>query len=61
MLSMGSSKPWSEAMKKMTGREWMLASAVREYFKPLEDWLRVKNEETNETVGWGPRKSTASE
>jgi len=52
MLSMGSSKPWPEAMEKMTGQKRMDASALREYFKPLEDWLKAKNVEMCETPGW---------
>ena len=52
MLEMGSSKPWPEAMKALTGQEKMDASAFREYFKPLEDWLISENQKLNETVGW---------
>jgi len=53
VLSMGSSKPWPETMEKMTGQSRMDASALREYFKPLEDWLKAKNKEMGETPGWG--------
>ena len=49
---MGSSKPWPEAMEKITGQQRMDASALREYFKPLEDWLKAKNKEMGETPGW---------
>ena len=52
MLSMGSSKPWQEAMKVMTGQEKMDASALVEYFKPLEKWLAEKNRELGEEIGW---------
>jgi len=52
LLSMGSSKPWPEAMEKITGQQRMDASALREYFKPLEDWLKAKNKEMGETPGW---------
>lgn len=53
---MGSSKPWPEAMKALTGQEKMDASAFREYFKPLEDWLISENQKLNETVGWSTGK-----
>ena len=49
---MGASRPWPEVMKVMTGQEKMDASAIREYFKPLEDWLNVQLETTGETPGW---------
>ena len=51
-LAMGSSRPWPEVMKVMTGQEKMDASAIREYFAPLEKWLIAKNSELGETVGW---------
>ena len=49
---MGASRPWPEVMKVMTGQEKMDASAIREYFKPLEDWLNMQLETTGETPGW---------
>ena len=49
---MGASKPWPEAMKAITGQDRMDASAFREYFKPLENWLIAKNKELEEPVGW---------
>ena len=52
MLSMGSSKPWPEAMKAITGQERMDATAFREYFKPLETWLIAENEKSGEKIGW---------
>lgn len=60
MLSMGSSKPWPEAMKVLTGQDRMDASAFREYFKPLEEWLINKNKELNETVGWSTGTSLSA-
>ena len=30
----------------------MDVSALREYFKPLEDWLKAKNKEMGEVPGW---------
>ena len=61
MLSMGLSKPWWEAMKVITGQEKMDASAFREYFKPLEDWLIKKNKELSEPIGWSTGTFTCNQ
>ena len=53
MLSLGSSRPWREAMEKMTGQRKMSTKAIREYFQPLEAWLKGENKRTGVTVGWG--------
>lgn len=52
MLSLGSAKPWPEALEIVTGQRKMEASALLEYFKPLQDWLEKKNQETGAHVGW---------
>ena len=51
MMKMGSSLPWKEAMKKITGNNEMSTQAFRDYFKPLENWLKRYNEENGVTVG----------
>ncbi len=43
MLSLGSSKPWPEAMKVLTGEEKADASAIIDYFQPLIEWLKQQN------------------
>merc|ERR1712180_31958 len=53
MLVLGASRPWKEAMMKMTGQPEMSTKAIREYFEPLEKWLEEKNKEAGVTVGWG--------
>ena len=53
MLKMGSSKPWRDAMEKMTGQREMSTEAIRDYFKPLEDWLETENKQSGVKVGWG--------
>ena len=50
MLSKGSSQPWQQTMKELTGTEKMDASAVLEYFSPLQEWLVKQNE--GKTCGW---------
>ncbi|OAD56126.1 Angiotensin-converting enzyme, partial [Eufriesea mexicana] len=55
MLELGSSKPWQDAMEKITGQRNMNSTGLLEYFKPLTDWLREENKKTNEYIGWKPR------
>jgi peptidyl-dipeptidase A len=43
MLAMGSSRPWPEALKAMTGEEKMDATAIIDYFAPLKTWLDEQN------------------
>ncbi|MDB6162802.1 MAG: angiotensin-converting enzyme family protein [Xanthomonadaceae bacterium] len=50
MLSKGASQPWQQTLKQLTGGETMDASAVLEYFAPLQDWLKQQNE--GQTCGW---------
>lgn len=44
MLEKGASQPWQDTMKELTGGENMDASAVLEYFDPLNDWLVAQNQ-----------------
>lgn len=44
MLEMGSSQPWQEAYKVLTGNEQMDATAILDYFSPLQTWLKDKNQ-----------------
>lgn len=50
MLGKGNSQPWQQTMKELTGGEKMDASAVLEYFAPLQTWLTQQNE--GKTCGW---------
>ena len=50
MLELGQSKPWPEAMKRITGEDRIDASAMVEYFQPLLDWLKEQNK--GEKTGW---------
>ena len=52
MLKLGSSKPWKEVIEVMTGEPKMDTAAFREYFMPLENWLREENKNNGVTVGW---------
>ncbi|HWV38378.1 MAG TPA: M2 family metallopeptidase [Vulgatibacter sp.] len=50
MLAMGASKPWPDAMEAMTGQRTMDASAILEYFEPLQTWLAEQNR--GQQCGW---------
>ena len=50
MLAMGCSKPWPEALAVITGENQMDASAIRDYFAPLQKWLDEQNK--GKPVGW---------
>jgi len=45
LMSSGSSRPWPEVLRELTGGESALLDpkALLEYFTPLEQWLRVQN------------------
>jgi len=58
MLELGESKPWKEVMEVMTGEPKMDTAAFREYFKPLEEWLKEENERTGVTIGWKSKDLT---
>ena len=57
MLSKGSSQPWQQTMKELTGGEKMDASAVLEYFAPLQGWLKQQN--AGAACGWGNASAAA--
>ncbi|MBX3483908.1 M2 family metallopeptidase [Phenylobacterium sp.] len=50
MLQAGQSQPWPETLKLFTGESRADASAVVEYFKPLEGWLVKQNK--GQQCGW---------
>ncbi|CAL1685998.1 unnamed protein product [Lasius platythorax] len=52
LMEKGSSNPWQETLREATGEFRLDGSALREYFRPLEDWLRTENLRTGEVVGW---------
>lgn len=54
MLELGSSKPWQDAMEKISNTRQMDANGLLEYFKPLTEWLTEENKKTNEYIGWRP-------
>ena len=52
MLEMGMSKPWPEALEKISGTKTMDATAVLDYFAPLQKWLDEQIRKEKIPVGW---------
>ncbi|MCL4402804.1 MAG: M2 family metallopeptidase [Acidobacteria bacterium] len=50
MLEMGMSRPWPDALQAMTGQRRMDATAIRDYFAPLQKWLDEQNK--GKPAGW---------
>jgi len=50
MMAMGLSQPWPEALKALTGETQMDATAILDYFAPLQKWLDEQNR--GKPVGW---------
>jgi peptidyl-dipeptidase A len=50
MLEMGVSDPWPVALRTLTGQTAMDATAIRDYFAPLQKWLDEQNK--GKPVGW---------
>ena len=51
MLELGASKPWPDALEKLTGSRKLSAAALMEYFKPLYEFLKKEN---GNDYGWNP-------
>jgi len=50
MLEMGASRPWPDALYTLTGQRRMDATAILDYFAPLQKWLDQQN--AGKPVGW---------
>ncbi len=50
LLSMGSSRPWPDALEVLTGSRSMSAKPLLEYFAPLQTYLKTQN--NGRTCGW---------
>jgi peptidyl-dipeptidase A len=50
MLRLGASKPWPDALEVFTGERDLDASAITDYFAPLDRWLTEQNKD--ERCGW---------
>lgn len=50
MLSKGASQPWQDTLAELTGTREMDAAAITEYFAPLMQWLKERNQ--GQQCGW---------
>ena len=50
MLEMGASRPWPDALEVVTGQREMDATAILDYFAPLQAWLDEQN--ADRSCGW---------
>ena len=50
LLAPGASRPWQDALEKLTGTRQMDASGIIEYFQPLMGWLEEQNR--GHQCGW---------
>ena len=50
MLAMGASRPWPEALEAFTGEKDIDATAIADYFAPLNVWLTEQNK--GQQCGW---------
>jgi peptidyl-dipeptidase A len=50
MLAMGVSRPWQDAMLEITGQRQIDATAILDYFAPLQKWLDEQNK--GKPIGW---------
>ena len=60
MLAAGRSRPWPQTLYRLTGEREMTASAMLDYFAPLQDWLLKYRLQKGYTLGWKKRKVLAS-
>lgn len=52
IMEKGASQRWQELLQEVIGEGRLDGTALREYFRPLEEWLRQENLRNNEFVGW---------
>ena len=50
MLAMGASRPWPDALEVVTGQQEMDATAILDYFAPVQAWLDEQN--AGRSCGW---------
>jgi peptidyl-dipeptidase A len=50
MLAMGASRPWQDALEKISGSREMDASAILDFYAPLKTWLDEQNK--GQQCGW---------
>lgn len=53
-LQYGSSRPWPEVLKLLTGTSKVDVGPLMEFFSPLIDWLKATNQKEGNNPGWAP-------
>ena len=56
MLAAGRSRPWPQTLYRLTGEREMTASAILEYFAPLQEWLVNYRLKKGYITGWRRKK-----
>lgn len=51
-METGSSENWRDTLSLAIGENKLDGSALREFFQPLEEWLRNENLRTGQFIGW---------
>lgn len=51
-METGSSENWRNTLSQTIGDDKLDGSALREFFQPLEEWLRNENLRTEQFIGW---------
>ncbi|CAH2071893.1 unnamed protein product, partial [Iphiclides podalirius] len=52
LMERGSSAPWAQVLQESIGEARLSGDALRDYFRPLEEWLQSENLRTGEYLGW---------
>jgi len=50
LLAAGASRPWPDTLEQFTGQRQMDATAILDYFAPLQKWLKKENK--GQKCGW---------
>ncbi|KAJ0179019.1 hypothetical protein K1T71_005794 [Dendrolimus kikuchii] len=58
IMEKGSSQPWNQILQDTIGESRLSGEALRDYFRPLEEWLSSENLRTGEYIGWSYDEST---
>ncbi len=53
MLKLGMSKPWPKALEAIAGTQKMSIESMKNYFKPILDFMEKELEKNGEIPGFG--------
>jgi len=52
LMEAGFSKNWQDLLQEVTGTNRLDASAIKEYFQPLTDYLKTVRQKEGYPIGW---------